>query len=329
MNFTGIKSTIAGTGYYLPEKIITSQYLEEKLSLEAGWIEKRTGVSARRFAADDQAVSDLAYQAAKSAMSDAEIKGSDIGLVLLATSSPDHLLPPTAALLAHKIGSNGGAMDIAAACTGFIYALSLADSFVRIHGINVIIIGANILSRRINFKDKTSSIIFGDGAGAVILKPTIKQNTGLIGVYLSSKGQNYDLIKIPMGGSRQQFNPDANHDDYKIKISNGAAAFTAAVESMIETANITLKNNDMTIDQIDWWIPHQANIRIIKAAAKKIGIDYRHIAITIKDYGNSSAATIPLTLAKYRQDGIIKDGDKLLLTGVGAGFTEGSLIYQF
>ena len=329
MNAAKTRSTIAGTGYYLPKKIITSQHMEEELSLEAGWIEKRTGVSARRFAADDQAVSDLAYQAAKSAMNDAKIKGSDIGLVLLATSSPDHLLPPTAALLAHKIGSNGGAMDIAAACTGFIYALSLADSFVRIHGINAIIIGANILSRRINFKDKTSSILFGDGAGAVILKPTAKQNTGLIGVYLSSKGQNYGLIKIPMGGSRQQFNPDANPDDCKIKISDGAAAFTAAIKSMVETANITLKNNDITIDQIDWWIPHQANIRIIEAAAKKIGIDHRRIAVTIKDYGNSSAATIPLTLAKYQENNRIKRGDKLLLTGVGAGFTEGSLIYQF
>lgn len=321
-------STIAGTGYYVPEKRLTNADLEASLELPEGWIEKRTGVRERRFAADDQAVSDLAFLAADMALTNAGIDGADVGLVLLATSTPDHLLPPTAPLLAHKIGSNGAAMDLAAACTGFVYALSLADSFVRIHGVNAVVVGANVLSRRINLKDRASSILFGDAAGAVVLTPGNDGNSGLLGASLSSQGQHYDLIKIPAGGSRQPFGPDTASEDRFIQLSDGGAAFSAAINSMTETSRAVLQKTGLTPDDINWWIPHQANRRIIEAAGKKIGIRPERCVFTIDQFGNSSAGTIPLTLARHWESGQIKRGDRILMTGVGAGFTEGSIIYQ-
>ncbi len=323
------KSIIAGTGYYVPEKRVTSCELEQGLSLSEGWIEKRTGVRERRFAGDDEAVTDLAYRAAAAAMKEAQIDGADIGLVLLATSTPDHLLPPSAPLLAHRLGSHGGAMDLAGACTGFVYALTLADSFVRTHGTNAIVVGANVLSRRINLKDKASSILFGDAAGAVVLKPTNDPAPGLLGTYLSSQGQHYDLIKIPAGGSRQPFSPATPEEECAIQLSDGGAAFATAIESMASTALAALQSAALTPDDIDWWFPHQANRRIIEAAAKKICIRPERIGFTITEFGNSSAGTVPLTLAKYRESGRLKRGNKILMTGVGAGFTEGSIVWQF
>jgi len=323
------RSTIVGNGYYAPEKRVTSAELEHGLSLPDGWIEQRTGVRTRRFAAENEAVSDLAYHAAVAAMNNAKIDGPDIGLILLATSTPDHLLPPSAPLLAHKLGSHGGAMDLAGACSGFIYALTLADSFVRTHNKNALVVGANVLSRRINLEDPASSILFGDGAGAVVLTPTLEQNTGLLGASLSSQGQHYDLIKIPAGGSRQPFSHDTLAEDCAIQLSDGRAAFSAAIESMTATAQAVMTSAGITPEDIDWWIPHQANRRIIDAACRKVGLRPECVVFSIDDFANSSAGTIPLTLARHWENGQLKRGEKILMTGVGAGFTEGSVIYQY
>ncbi len=320
---------IAGTGYYAPAKQVTSAELEHGLSLPEGWIEQRTGVRTRRFAAEDEALSDLAYRASVAAMKEAGITGSEIGLILLATSTPDHLLPPSAPLLAHKLGSHAGAMDLAGACTGFVYALTLADSYVRTHNQIVLVVGANVLSRRINLNDPASSILFGDGAGATVLKPTTNQNSGLLGSHLASQGQYYDLIKMPAGGSRQPFSPGTPTEDLAIQLSDGKAAFSAAIESMILTSNAALLSANFTADDIDWWIPHQANRRIIDAAAKKIGIRPKQVVVTIEEFANSSAGTIPLSMARHVENGHLKQGDKILMTGVGAGFTEGSVVYRF
>jgi len=324
-----ITTSIAGTGYYAPEKRVTSAELEARLSLPEGWIEQRTGVRERRFAADGEALTDLAYHAATAAMRDAGMDGPDIGLVLLATSTPDHLLPPSAPLLAHRLGSHGGAMDLAGACTGFVYALTLADSFVRAHGLNAVVVGANILSRRINLKDRASSVLFGDAAGAVVLRPGEDGNGGLLGAHLSSQGQHYDLIKMPAGGSRQPFAPGTPAEDCAIQLSDGGAAFSAAIESMTATSLAVLHSTGLTPEDIDWWLPHQANRRIIDAACRKIGLRPECVVSTIGEFANSSAATIPLTLARHRESGRLKRGDVVLMTGVGAGFTEGAVVYRF
>ncbi len=322
------RSTISGTGYYVPEQQLTSPQLERDLGLAEGWIEQRTGVRTRHFAANDEAVSDLAFQASQAALKHAGMTGADMGLILLATSTPDHLLPPSAPLLAHRLGSHGGAMDLAGACTGFVYALTLADSYVRTHNQHALVVGANVLSRRINLQDPASSILFGDGAGAVVLSPTADPAKGMLAMHLSSQGQHYDLIKMPAGGSRQPFTAHTAPEDMAIKLADGKLAFSAAIESMISTAGIALEKAGLTPDDLTWWMPHQANRRIIEAAGRKIGIAPERVVFTIGEFANSSAGTIPLTLAHHWEAGHVKPGDIILMTGVGAGFTEGSVIYR-
>lgn len=358
-------SRIVGLGHYVPERRVTSAELEQRLGLEAGWIVKRTGVAERRFAAPHEAVSDLAVAAGRRALDAAGLQGGDIDLILLATSTPDHLLPPSAPLVAQQLGSRAAAMDLAAACTGFVYALSLADGFVRTQNGRALVIGANVLSRRINLDDRASSILFGDGAGALVLAGDAEGSgydydygkgagddglsSGLLGQSLGSQGAHYDLIKFPAGGSRQPFSAATSPEDCAIKLSDGGAAFAAAIHSMAGTAEAAVANAGLSMSDVDWWIPHQANRRIIEAAGHKIGMPLAKTLFTIGEWGNSSAATIPLTLAHYwRRAGAadalktaaaealpgqnpgneIRDGNIVLMTAVGAGFTEGSIVYR-
>jgi 3-oxoacyl-[acyl-carrier-protein] synthase-3 len=319
---------IAALGHYVPERRVENSVLEQELGLSHGWIARRTGIRARRWAAPDQALTDIALEAASSALARAQLARDQIGLVLLATSTPDHLLPPSAPLLAHRLGLTCGAIDLTGACSGFLYALLLADGFVKTTGQSVLIVAANILSRRIDKADTTSAVLFADAAGAMVLAPSSREESGLLGSSVMSDGSLYDMIAIEAGGTR---NPDlsaARPGDRAIRIKDGKIVFEKAVKTMTLCSIEALERASVEAAQIDHFIPHQANARIFDLVAENLKLDPRRTLRSIEEFGNSSAATIPLTLSLAAQDGRLADGQLLLMAAVGAGFTGGGAVFR-
>ncbi len=320
---------IIGLGHYAPERRVGNGEIEQRLGLEAGWIERRTGIRERRYAARNEALTDIAVKAGDMALETAGIDCSTVALTLLATSTPDHLLPPSAPLLAHRLAlTNSGGIDMAGACAGFLYALTLADGFVRTQRTPVLVVGANILSRRIDATDAGTSALFADAAGAVVLAPTDRPNAGVLGAHLSADGSGYDLIKIPAGGSRRPFEPDSA-DETLMVMSDGKAVFTKAVEMMVATSRKALARAELAIVNIDRFVPHQANGRLIAAVAHQLDVPESKVISTIADYGNSSAATIPLSLSLSAQQKPLARGERLLMCAAGAGFTGGAVVFGF
>lgn len=320
---------IIGLGHYAPERRVGNGEIEQRLGLEAGWIERRTGIRERRYAARNEALTDIAVKAGDMALETAGIDRSTVALTLLATSTPDHLLPPSAPLLAHRIAlANSGGIDMAGACAGFLYALTLADGFVRTQRAPVLVVGANILSRRIDATDAGTSALFADAAGAVVLAPTDRPNAGILGAQLSADGSGYDLIKIPAGGSRRPFEPDIA-DETLMVMSDGKAVFTKAVEMMVATSRKALARAELAIVNIDRFVPHQANGRLIAAVAHQLDVPESKVISTIADYGNSSAATIPLSLSLSAQQKPMARGERLLMCAAGAGLTGGAVVFGF
>ena len=320
---------IIGLGHYAPERRIENAEIEQRLGLEPGWIERRTGIRERRYAARHEALTDIAAEAGDMALKAAGIDRATIALILLATSTPDHLLPPSAPLLAHRLGlANSGGIDMAGACAGFLYALTLADAFVRTQRAPVLVVGANILSRRIDATDAGTSALFADAAGAVVLAPTERPNAGILGVHLSSDGSGYDLIKIPAGGSRRPFEPDIA-DETLMVMPHGKAVFTQAVDMMVSTSRKALADAELDIASIDRFVPHQANMRLIAAVAHQLQVPASKLILTVADYGNSSAATIPLSLSLSAQEKQLAHGEHLLMCAAGAGFVGGAVVFGF
>lgn len=327
-----VGTTFAGFGHHAPDRIVSSAELEAAHGLEPGWIARRTGIVERRWAVDDEALSDIALPAAEAALTGAARHGitkADIALTLLATSTPDHLLPPTAPLLTHRLGLTGsGGIDLAGACAGFIYALSLADAFVRQNRRAVLVIAANILSRRINHTERASLVLFADAAGAVVLAPSDDPQAGLQGLALATNGALYETILIPSGGSRTPYSSDLAPEATKMRLSDGPLVFQKAVSMMAETATTALHSAGWQTGEIDHWIPHQANARIIEATRKALHLDATVTHTTVARFGNSSAASIPLTLSQAAAANKLKANDKLLLTAAGAGLTGGALAFR-
>lgn len=320
-------SQIVGLGHYAPDRCVTNAEIEERLKLERGWIERRTGILERRYASDDEALTDLAHKAADMALEEAGMALSAVGLVLLATSTPDHLLPPSAPLLAHRLGlANAGGIDMAGACAGFLYALVLGDSFVRTQGAPVLVVGANILSRRINPAERASCVLFADAAGAVVLAPGRQSGTGVLGAKLASEGEGYDLISIAAGGSRRPFAPDVAVEETLMTISDGRAVFTKAVDMMAGASREALVKAGLSVADIDCFVPHQANARIIAAVARQLGVPPDKVVSTVAEYGNSSAATIPFSLSFAARDRL-QAGARVLMCAAGAGLTGGAVVY--
>lgn len=318
---------IIGLGHYAPERRVGNGEIEQRLGLEAGWIERRTGIRERRYAARNEALTDIAVKAGDMALETAGIDRSNVALTLLATSTPDHLLPPSAPLLAHRLAlTNSGGIDMAGACAGFLYALTLADGFVRTQRAPVLVVGANILSRRIDATDASTSALFADAAGAVVLAPTDRPNAGVLGAHLSADGSGYDLIKIPAGGSRRPFEPDSA-DETLMVMSDGKAVFTKAVEMMVATSRKALARAELAMVTIDRFVPHQANGRLIAAVAHQLDVPESKVISTVADYGNSSAATIPLSLSLSAQQKPLARGERLLMCAAGAGFTGGAVVF--
>ncbi|MDP1908585.1 MAG: beta-ketoacyl-ACP synthase III [Hyphomicrobium sp.] len=322
-------STIVGFGHHVPERRVGNAEIELRLGLEPGWILRRTGIEERRYAADDEALTDLAAPAAEMALAQSGVDRGAVALTLLATSTPDHLLPPSAPLLAHRLGlGNSGGIDLAGACAGFLYALTLADGFVRTHGAPVLVVAANILSRRINPAERGSSILFADAAGAVVLAPADEAGSGVVGAKLAADGSSYDLIKIAAGGSRRPYTPEMPIEDVQMSIADGPAVFARAVEMMVASSRAALGNAQLAIADVDSFIPHQANARIIAAVAQQLGVPSAKVVSTIAAYGNSSAATIPLSLSLEAAEGRMVRGRRLLMCAAGAGLTGGAVVYR-
>lgn len=315
---------IAGAGSSIPENTTSSAEIETRLGLQSGWIARRTGIENRPVAPREDATSDLAVRAGEKAINAAGIEGGSIGIVLLATSTPDHLLPPTAPLVAHRLGARGGAIDLAGACSGFLYAFILGSHWVDASGKAALVIGANVLTRRLNSQDPATVALFSDGAGAVVLSPS--SPTSLLGSFLGSDGSHYEDIGIPAGGTRQPLTPESLKDGANLMtVRRGSALFKHAVQGMADAGREALKQAGLAASDIDWWIPHQANTRIIHDVGALLGIPSERTINVVAQYGNSSAATIPIAIADAQKK--LKRGDKILMTTAGAGLiTAGAVV---
>jgi 3-oxoacyl-[acyl-carrier-protein] synthase III len=328
-NMPPIHIRIAGIGSYVPEMSVPNDEVETRLGLEPGWIARRTGILCRPTSGLGQATSDLAVQAAARALSYATVSPDEIGLLLLATSTPDHLLPPTAPLVAHRLGiRHAGAIDLAGACSGFLYALVLGSTFGQLMQKPVLVIGANVLTRRINPADPITAALFSDGAGAVVLLPT--EEPHLLGTHLNADGSSYPAIRIPAGGTREQLTVDAIlAGRHLMTIEKGPGLFRTAVEMMTRAGQEALSNAHLSTNEIDYWIPHQANSRIIRETGKKLSITRDRTISVIDRYANSSAATIPIALDHAIASGRVTRGDVLLLTSVGAGMLSAGVVIRW
>lgn len=320
-------SRLAGFGHSVPTRRVENAEIEAKLGLEPGWIERRTGIRARHWAEEADTLTGLAAKAGEAALEDAGLPRAEIALTLLATSTPDHLLPPSAPLLAHRLRlANSGAIDLAGACSGFLYALALADGFVRAQAKPVLVVAANILSRRINPAERASAVLFADAAGAVVVAPSDDPKKGLLGVDLASDGGGYDLITIPAGGSSRPFAPGMAPEDVLMTMRDGREVFVRAVEMMTACATRALTDAGLCQADVSRFVPHQANVRIFDAVCGNLGIDPSRTVRTIENHGNSSAATIPLSLSLAHRAKPFAPGERLLLAAAGAGMAGGAVL---
>ena len=323
------KIRVAGIGSSIPQKCTTNAEIEERLGLEAGWIERRTGILSRPVANENVATSDLAIEAGQRALKSACVQPSDVGLLLLATSTPDHLLPPTAPLVAHRLALvHAGAIDLAGACSGFLYALALGSSYGQATQKPVLIVASNILSRRVDPSDPSTVSLFSDGAGAAVLLPD--NDPHVLGVHLGDDGSSYDFIRIPAGGTREPITADgvrAGH--HLMAMARGTGLFRIASHKMAEAGVQAMLQANVCAEKIDWWIPHQANLRLIRETGHILGIPMERTATVIDRYANSSAATIPIALVDAVASGRIQRGNLLLLTAVGAGVTNGGAVLRW
>ncbi|HLU05409.1 MAG TPA: beta-ketoacyl-ACP synthase III [Woeseiaceae bacterium] len=321
-----IYSRIAGTGRFLPERILTNADLEKMVDTTDEWIRTRTGVERRHIASEDQTTSDLCVEAAKIAMDAAGVAAEDIDLIIVGTTSPDLIFPNIGTLVQHRLGVHGcPAFSIEAACTGFIYALTTADKFVRAGEAKcALVIGAEIISKLVDWEDRSTCVLFGDGAGAVILKPS--EEPGVISCHLGADGQYKELLYYPVGASKDLHK--AGVGDSKIMMS-GNEVFKVAVKTLGNVAEQALTANNISKDEIDWLIPHQANLRIIQATAKRLEVPMEKVILTVQDHGNTSAASVPMALDVGVRDGRIQRGQLILMEAFGGGFTWGSVLMRY
>jgi 3-oxoacyl-[acyl-carrier-protein] synthase-3 len=319
---------IATAGSSIPDRSTSCEEIEARLGLETGWIERRTGIRRRPTASPAEATSDLAVRAGERALQASGIDRADLGLILLATSTPDHLLPPTAPLVAHRLGVQAGAVDLAGACSGFLYALVLGSAWADSSRQPVLIIGANILTRRVNPSDPSTAALFSDGAGAVLAVPS--SPTSLLGSFLHSDGSAYETIGIPSGGSRLPLTVESLKSGANLMtMRRGGSLFKHAVHGMANAGAEALKRAQLKADDIQWWVPHQANTRILEDTGALLGVPRERTVSVVSQYGNSSAATIPIALAEAAGDGRLKRGDKVLLTAAGAGLITAAAVVEW
>ncbi len=324
-------SRIAGTGASVPDRVLTNAELEQMVSTSDEWIVTRTGISERRIASDDQATSDLAEGAARQALEASGVDPHDLDLILVNTVTPDMFFPSTACVLQERLGaSRAAAFDLMAACAGFVYGLSVADAFLRAGVMrNILVIGADTLSKVVDWSDRGTCVLFGDGAGAVLLQRT-SADPSILSTHLYSDGSKGRQLMIPGGGSRRPASQQVVDEKLvTIRMPNGNEVFKTAVRSMEEAAIAALKANGVEVSDIDLFISHQANARIIYAVAERLDLPRERIFMNIDRYGNTSAASIPIAMAEAVRVGRLKRGDLLLLTAFGGGITWGSALIRW
>jgi|TARA_X000000950_G_scaffold204816_2_gene246488 3-oxoacyl-[acyl-carrier-protein] synthase-3 len=305
-------SKIIGTGGYLPNKILTNKDLESLVDTTDEWIVERTGIKQRHISEDNETTSSMATKASLDAIKSANIKNSQIDLIIVATTTPDQIFPSTACIVQNNLNIIAPAFDVQAACTGFIYALSIADNYIKTGTCkNVLVIGAEKYSNLLDWSDRSTCVLFGDGAGAVILSADSYE--GIISSHIHADGQYNDLLSV---------------EDKNIKM-RGNEVFKVAVNTLSKLVDETLNKNNLDKSDIDWLVPHQANLRIIKAAAKKLSMSLDQVVVTVDKHANTSAASIPLALNEAVKDGRIKDDQVILLEAFGSGFTWGSVLLRY
>jgi 3-oxoacyl-[acyl-carrier-protein] synthase-3 len=320
-------SRIVGTGSYLPEKVLTNADLEKMVDTNDEWIVSRSGIRERHIAADGETTGDLAFHAATRALEAAGMAGSEIELIVLGTTTPDLIFPSTACLLQHRLGANGcPAFDVNAACSGFIFALSVADQFIRNGTVkNALVVGAETLSRMVDWTDRGTCVLFGDGAGAVVLKAD--DEAGVISTHMHADGGKRDLLYNPVGVS-VGFDTSLPNAGVKVLMA-GSDVFKYAVKALDSVVEETLAANGLDKHAIDWLIPHQANLRIIEATAKRLDMPMDRVIVTVDRTGNTSAGSVPLALDEAVRSGRVQRGQLLLLEAFGGGFTWGSALIRY
>jgi 3-oxoacyl-[acyl-carrier-protein] synthase-3 len=316
-------SRIIGTGGYLPAKVLTNRDLEAKVDTTDEWIYTRTGIRQRHIAADQEKTSDLALEASRRALEAAGVAAADLDLIVVSTTTPDMVFPSTACILQSKLGKrNCPAFDVQAVCSGFIYGLSTADQFMRSGNYrHALVVGAEIYSRILDWEDRATCVLFGDGAGAVVLRRD--RAPGIVSSHLHADGSYADALSVPgtVCGGKVTGRPLLQMD--------GAGVFKFAVRALDEIVEETLAANGLQKSDIDWLVPHQANIRIIQASARKLGLSMEKVVVTVDRHANTSAASIPLALDEAVRDGRIRSGQHVLLEAVGGGFTWGSVLIRW
>ena len=319
-------SKIIGTGSYLPEKIVTNADLEKILDTTDEWIRDRTGIRERRVAREGETSGDMAEVAAQRAIKAAGVDPKDIGLLIVGTTTPDLVFPSTACLLQSRLGlPDCGAMDVNAACSGFMYALSIADKYIRCGDVKkALVIGVDKLSAMIDWSDRGTAVLFGDGAGAVVLEAS--DDAGILSTHIHAAGRHSDLLNVDVGVSTGFKAEEGGGVRIQMK---GNEVFKVAVRTLGRIVDETLEYNNMSKSDLDWLIPHQANHRIISATAKKLGMTMDQVVVTVDKHGNTSAASVPLALDEAVRSGKIKRGDILLLEAFGGGFTWASALVKY
>jgi 3-oxoacyl-[acyl-carrier-protein] synthase III len=317
------RSLVVGCGSYLPERVITNAELASRLDTSDDWIVQRTGIRERRVAADGEACSDLARAAAEGALAAAGMKASELDLLVLATATPDNTFPATAARVQAKLGmGSGAAFDVQAVCSGFIYALATADNFIKAgQAKNALVIGAETFSRILDWEDRGTCVLFGDGAGALVLRAEKGGERGVLSTHIHSDGRDYDLLYVDGGPSTTQTTG--------VLRMEGREIFKLAVKRLADAVDEALAANKLTARDVDWLVPHQANRRIIDAMGRKLGLPPEKVVVTIEQHANTSAASIPLALAEGAADGRIKPGQLVLMEAMGGGLTWGASLVRW
>jgi len=320
-------SRIVASGSALPERVVTNHDLELMVETSDSWIRERTGITERRVATADETTCDLAERAARLALQRAGVDASTLDLIIVGTTTPDLIFPSTACLLQHRLGAGEcGSFDVNAACSGFIYALSVADQFIRAGSARrVLVVGAETLTRMIDWEDRSTAVLFGDGAGAVILEPT--SEPGILSTHIHASGAHADLLCADVGVSRGFREHEKNAGLHVLM--KGNEVFKVAVRTLGRIVDETLEANNMDKSELDWLIPHQANLRIISATAKKLDMSMDQVIVTVDRHGNTSSGSVPLALDEGISDGRIQRGEMLLLEAFGGGFTWGSALIRY
>lgn len=324
-----MKSRIAGTGSYTPSRVMTNTELERMVATSDDWIRERTGIRERHIAASGEACSDLAVQAGRRALAAAGLAASDLDIILVATCTGDYPLPATACLVQHQLGATkAAACDVSAACCGFVYALSVADAYVRTGMRHVLVIGSEVMSAITDWSDRNTCILFGDGAGAAVVSASDGER-GILSTHLRSDGSLCELITVPAGGSRTPLSEQVVAERTHFIKMKGNETFKVAVRTLEEIARETLAANQLQVEDLDLYVPHQANMRILKAVMERLGLPLEKVMLNLEHYGNTSAASIPIALDEAVRAGRVQDGSLVMLGAFGAGLTWASALIRW